>query len=146
MDGTVVAALIGLAGSVFGVLGKMGYDKVNNGRHYGSNGGNGNGSSIDRAISQRAEVEFQTRMTLLMTQLTAAIEKGHDKALDQMLMVSQAITESAAAIKQVHDEIVAHREQLRPAIGVVFDTKRTVQEIQRTLERQPQIRTTGNDK
>jgi hypothetical protein len=137
-DAVQIAVISGVSGILAGWVGVRGVDKVKNGRHGSTTA---NGMSVDRALAQRAEVEFQAKMTLLMTQLTAAIEKGHDKALTQMTLVSDAICDAANAIKQVHDEIVQHRTESRPAMQTTFDTGRTVKEIQRQLERNPPYRT-----
>lgn len=136
-DALTIALITSAGGVLTGILGTRGYDKIRNGRH----GSNGNGA--DKALAARAEVEFQTRMTLLMEQLTRAIEKGHDKAVEQMQSVSEAITDAAGAIRQVHEEIVQHRAETKPAVGAVFDVARGVREIRAQLDRNPPHRPAG---
>lgn len=131
-EAVLIALITAAGGAITGVLGTRGYDKfVKNGRH-GSHG-------IEHVISQRAAVEFQTRMTLLMERLTAAIEKGHDKALVQMDKVAASINDAAGAIRGVHEEIVQHRVETAPAVQASFETHRLVKEIHR-LHTDPQER------
>lgn len=131
-EAVTVALVSSVASVLVGWFGRGSADKLKNGRN-----GNGNGTytpSAERALAARAEVEFQTKMTLLMQQLTAAIEKGNEKMAD-------ALSDAAAAIKSVHDEIAAHRNETKPAMGAVFDTRRVVTDIQRQLDRNPPQRT-----
>lgn len=129
MTDAVVASLISGASTVVGVLGKVAYDRMRNTR---SHSPNGNGS-IERVIATRAEVEFQTRISLLLQQLTAAIEKGHDKSVAQMEAVSVALNNAVQAIRDLHSEIIQQHTIVQPALA---DTHKIVQEINRELAKQ----------
>ena len=129
-DVVTTAIISSLSGIISGVLGIRGVEHMKLRRH-----ANGNGNSAAQTIAQRDDLRFQTEMTLLMGQLTAAIEKGHDKAIEKMGLVAVAIADAASAIKEVHEEIVQHRADTRPAIEAAYETGRRVQRIESQLEK-----------
>lgn len=132
MTDPVLIAIISTVGMAAGGLAKTGVDRLrNNGadRRHAPSTGNGNGNGIESVIARRAEVEFQTRMTLVMSQLTDAITKGHDKTIEQMTRVGEGIADAAGAMREVHAEIVGHRECMEPVIAASLETARLVREL-----------------
>lgn len=123
-DAVVVALITSFGGIVSGAVGKTVFD-----RSRGKPSSNGNGGSVEAAIARRAEIEFQARTTVLLDRLTAAIEKGHERALSQMQQVSDSIAEAAVAIREVHKEIVGHREAAEPVIQTTAETLRLVRDL-----------------
>lgn len=104
-EAVVVALISGVSGILAGVWGRGKYERTTT---TSSSSGNGT-EKLETVIARRADVEFQTRMTILMEKLTNAIEKGHDKASGQLAMVSEAITEAADTVRELHRQIAAHR-------------------------------------
>lgn len=128
MDATVQVAIVtGICGILAGLLGKTQYDR-SRGNGNGSHVGNGQ-AAVERVLAQRSEVEFQTRMTLLIQHLTDAIKEGHETSAEHLAKVSQALDNSAASIREVHKEIVEHREAVTPAMEAALETQHLVREL-----------------
>lgn len=107
-DAVMVALITGGSGIVAGVLGVRGYDKV---RANGRTNGNGNSQdSVAHVIAQRAEVEFQTRMTMLMNSLTEAVTKGNAHAAEQLSKAATGIKDAAATMRDVRTEMLDQRD------------------------------------
>lgn len=113
-EAVIIALISSVSGMLSGIVGKSTYDKVRNGR----NGQHSNGSSVESVLARRAEVEFQTRMTVVMEQLSTTIER-----------VGGIMEEAARAIREVHKEIEAHAQATAPATRAVLETHRLVKEM-----------------
>lgn len=127
-EAVVVALISGISGIVAGVWGRGRYGPTPPAAR-----GDHGAPHLETVIARRADVEFQTRMTILMEGLTAAIEKGHEKASGQMAVVSEAITEAADAVRELHRQINEYREVASLADHAAVQTHQLVLDLHKRV-------------
>ncbi len=121
-DAVRVAVVTGVFGVLAGLVGRPAYDRLRK---------NGNGHPGRSSSDMRAEIEFQTRTTLLIEKVTEAVKDGHSSNIEQLTVVAEAIQQAARAIEGVHREVVAHRESVAPVLEKSHDMHRMVKDIHR---------------
>lgn len=131
-DTVLVGGVLGVAAAIIGALGKAAFDHARHPRE------NGNGGAA--AVKARAEVEFQTRMTVLMENLTNAIERGQSAYLDRVQTLCDSVQEAAGVIHEVHEEIKRGRHIAVTTDVAAVETHRLVKEIHRTMEKRGVLR------
>jgi hypothetical protein len=125
-EAVLVAIIAGGCGVLTGIVGKSRYDRERSART------DHTGPAVEKVIARRADLEFQTKVTFLLESLTAAIEKGHDRSIGQLALVSEAITESADSVRELHRQIVAHRETVGPSVKAALETHAMVHDLHRS--------------
>lgn len=129
-DAVAVAVITGVCGIIAGAVGARRLDK----KHSGQHAVNGNGqSAMSRALAERDETRFQERMTLLVTNLIDALKDANKESAKQFAQVSEAITETVETLREVHQDIIAHREASKPVMTAALETHAMVTQIHREV-------------
>lgn len=129
-DNVLIAIITAAGGIASGVFGKSAVDHFRKPKTAPPPTARSEIASVEGIIARRAEIEFQTRMTLMLEKLSEVLETSNDR----MEIVGRSIGESALAIRDVHRELMRHEQRAEGATAVLTDTNGIVKNIQQIVK------------
>ena len=116
MTDPAIAAVASVVSATLGIFSKALWDKQ---RHH-----NGRPTRADRD-----DIIFQTTIKIAMESLTDSVTRVNEQFLQRQMLMTEAMTEAASAIRSIHEEIREHRQEAQRAIDASIETNRMVREL-----------------
>jgi hypothetical protein len=132
MEDSLQTLILSVLSSVLTLLGKIEWDRRRS--------ANGNGHStkerIASVMSERDEIKFRAMMELAVQGISEAIRRGNEENVERLKDVADAINESAAAMRLIHQEIKDHRDATADTIMQVDEMRTMLRDVhKKTMER-----------
>lgn len=135
---TALNVVMTVLGGAVTLLGKLSWDQWQTKR-----GNVSTKEQITTALSERDEIVFQTAMKIAVKGISEAITRGQEATLREMAVMSaamkdaaQAIKEESGAIREVHEELKAHRLSVAGTMQEVTSSHQLIKDLhKKTMER-----------